>query len=89
MEELIERIFEMMEGIESDPDYVAKSWILGQISGIISKGTTPWKLIGCKGMSIEMLNELLEKLGVSHGEISFADGVYIIPVNQSPEEHCH
>lgn len=77
---IIERIFKMMEGIDSDPNYVAKSWVLGQIAGLLSKKVSALEIIGCEGMSVEILSDLLSELEISYGEIVCNNNVYTVPL---------
>lgn len=74
------RIFELMEGIESDPNYVTKSWILGQIAGNIGKGTPVWTIRGYAEGSGEILEEILDTLEITYKKLTCEDGIFTVEV---------
>lgn len=81
MEKVMERIFKMMEGIESDPNYAIKSYMLGQIAGSISKGKSVWTIQGYADGSGEILEEILDELEVSYKTLTCQDNIYTISFN--------
>ena len=80
MEAVLKRIFKMMEGIDSDPNYVIKSWILGQIAGNIQKGTNVWTIHGYAENCGEILEEILEALEVHYKKLTCEDNIFTVEV---------
>ena len=80
MNAIIERILKLMEGIESDPNYVIKSWILGQIAGNIAKNTTVWKIHGYAEGSGEVLEEVLDTLEITYKKLTCKDNIFTVEV---------
>ena len=80
MDAVLKRIFEMMEGIESDPNYVIKSWILGQIAGNIHKGTDVWVIHGYAENCGEILEEILDELEVQYKKLTCENNIFMVEV---------
>ena len=78
-EKLFDKLFKMRE--EVDNEHRMKVFIIGQIAAMLALEKTVWRIEGGKGMTIEMLTDILSKLEISHGKITCQDYTFFIPIN--------